>query len=343
MNNVILQLEDLPDFLSGEEQQNTLHIQIHYRQTASPKEAKFSIGSKKSPLLKSSSKERGELVSPSTSGGNSPNVSSGRMVPHSPRADGRLSPTATGTRRSPRTHQVRPVSPVATTTYSSGPSPVQKSPRDLVHTTTSNLTITHARPNFSGYDDESPLEARRSSSLQELPLPSSSKEKHVEYSNSTLLRYASSMKQLVTDQPPPQMKSAYSMRHLTVPFHSSTPLPSHLSYSDRAVSQPELHTGRGGDAGALHRKDKVFLHSTKLGSLEMLQPSHPHIGGSLSSLDSGVSLNKEVLVGEEAGSTDTGTEVAVVDIYILKQVTNFYHQLKALWDDVRIVRIIIIH
>ena len=76
--------------------------------------------------------------------------------------------------------------------------------------------------------------------------------------------------------------------------------------------------------------------------------SSPDIFLSTLSLDSAKSLNSGLLSLASTdrlssstacgSSTDKKTEMAVLDLYILKQNTDFYHQLCAIWKDFNIVR-----
>lgn len=374
------QLTDLPDFLSGEEQQNTVHVQICYkRDLPTNRDRKFlgSLGNKK----RKPQKDREGEFSQNQNRALSPNGPTPLVLERGAGlgpASAELSPLLTG-RRSPRLvlpsalnlvgssssgvegrgqQQVSHKSALNLVKSSSSgiegrrlqqqvshKSPVgaRRSP-GLAFATRSNLEITRHEMDraelmgaSAGYDDdESPLE-QRCTSLQEFPLPTSSKFGGSQSSRHLTLpplerNQMSIMKQL---------KSAGSMKHLTVPPVAS--LAGQLSQKNRTTSQPELSKDKATSSvlkdGGMN--DLRPYMSSSFETLSFLQPLSPHLyssGGSLSSVGSGLSLNSygdgEVVQPEQV---TTGAEVATVDLYILKQTTDFYHQLKVLWDNARIV------
>lgn len=276
-----VQLDDLPDFLSGEEQRNTVHIQICFKRPVCTKDKK--ILSKKS-FLKKSPKERSDYH--------------GRH-PNSPLAlsPGQSSPVLGG--RSPQLHPHVGVSRTAS----------HRSPPGQEFLTLSDLAITHhhhtarspgqaRKAKVLEYDEESPLK-ERSSSLQEIQV----RKRKVEYSPST---------KLDPESPPSSegtwVKSA-SMRQLS--RNSLLSVTGYLSSEDRTVSQPNLCS------------DGTPTSSCKLGHCNRAASSESlHIGSSTSlSMD----------------GNNSGVEISVLDIHILKQVTDFYYYLKALWNNVKIV------
>jgi hypothetical protein len=88
------------------------------------------------------------------------------------------------------------------------------------------------------------------------------------------------------------------------------------------VSQPDLYTS---NISNMANRKNLLAAEQRSNSFEVLASSSSSLPPSPSSVSS-------------QGDTETGgTEVAVLDIYVLKQVTNFYHLLKELWSDARIV------
>lgn len=231
-----------------------------------------------------------------------------------------------------------------------------KSPPGMIFSTRSNLEITHySRRGESGEqeEEESPLR-ECSSPLQEIPLsiapqrvsvmPASSQ--HITSYNQPLsagsvnhlsphggeyrLR-ASSMKHLSTPHgEASRLRSASSMKHLTTPHPEGRKLRSASSMKQlpgssilaselqtRTASQPELHI----NTTSTHQRN-----GPSEGLVSLSLPSSPLFTTSSEG-------NLSHLGGEEGG----GEEIAVLDIYILKQATNFYYLLEELWNDVRIV------
>ncbi len=373
------QLHDLPDFLSGEEQQNTVHVQICYRRASPGKERRF--------FKKSSRPLPSPLGGKSLKEGNPPITGGGRSSSPPSRA---RSPLLRHRSASPNLVSRSPESAVAT-------SPLNPSPPGKVFATRSKLEITHNSPKAVGYDHESPLTPLISSSLQELPLiPTKSQKKKVEYSKST------KFKQMPTPMPKLEpLTSAGSMKHLAV--HT------HIQHLSKASSQPDLYaaTIRGGGATLNEGRNGVELgvephrststdalsfryplppspsalgagggstgdlshlrplsvgglgdrnsgslgnlsrqsyspnsgnlpqYSNSLGNLNWHQtPPNSGFQGPHSPLGSDAALDR---VGTEEQGNAAAAEVAIIDLYVLKQVTDFYHLLKAAWIDVEIV------
>lgn len=353
-----------------------MHVQVHYTRATPTKGRKF-FGSRKSPRPlpgdppaispRMSLEKEMKRLSPTT-GRTSPGLQYLELPaiavhPSSPR--GPLAATGgwslpVGPQRSP------PISPLAQTEGQSSPVSPQspqagrgggKSP----FSTRSKLEITHnqsvggGRKGWGKDEVESPF-------LQEIPLPPSPAAGHrVEYSQSTKLG-SSSSKSLTPHstraREETQLKSASSLKHLT--SSSLIPLSQLLSYQDRTVSQPNLHASTAqprhqASAAPPHRASSSGVLSSSLSLPPSPLPSKlntesaenfvgsgylSNLGGSrnlglekLSHLGgSGNQLN-QLAVEEEQG----GAEVAVLDVYILKEATNFYHLLKGLWVDARIV------
>lgn len=327
-----MQLDDLPDFLSGEEQRNTIHIQIRFRREATPtskdKQRFHFLGKKKfqkeapeADPARSSSPTLPRALSPTFPGGrgSSPTgptaVERGRAVP----------------RRSPRLNSQDTLFAYAVTPSSPTLSSQQRSPGSIF-ATRSNLEISHhtpvqergrASPTPLGYhhedEGESPLNPRVSP-LQEIS-------------------YRSRQQPSGGDM----RGSVEGMQLLTV---------AKLSHSNRATSQPDLSksTGAGHPAPLPHWKGE---DSFKYGSSDALSSLHPsslsvcsmpvsghgvssRSVGSLSTLGLAGS-QQDLAEAELEGGTSGDMREAVVDLYVLKAVTNFYHQLRVCWENAWIV------
>lgn len=208
-----------------------------------------------------------------------------------------------------------------------------------------------------GYEDESPLK-ERSSSLQEISQSSPwSNSRKVEHSQSakmgsstgkhptpltgggegtSQLGSASSLKYLMTlaGGKESQLTSSSSLKQLTSPSLLTVPMSRLLSQQDRTVSQPELYASTN-----MHRKQLLVTSqrsssSEGLASSSLSLPLSPLSTSSSGGLQSGSGHHLNT-----GGGGEEGEEVAVIDIYVLKQVTNFYHLLKGLWNDARIVSV----
>ena len=315
----LLQLDDLPDFLSGEEQHNTVHIQIHYRRVLLDKKTLASLISKR----KKPQRERCDVES-----------------------EGDASPVPL------RAPQSRQDSKCAVTVTPS--SPIRTSP-GLAFATRSKLEISHQSPRDQEEEgeEESPLMSGRSY-LQEIPLPQSKQrraQRRVEYSSSTLLRDAAGRA-----SSPQFSRSMGSIKQLTSllspsPTITGTTSTGTGSTLNHATSQPELY-----QAAFPHRKgaglsssSSSSCRSSSSETLPQLRPSPvPSSLSATRSLGSLVStrgwgssthLPRDASSGSdsEGGVAGRETEVAVADIYILKQVTDFYQRLKVSWENVRIV------
>ncbi len=313
-----VKLKDLPDFLSGEEQHNTVHIHLSYQRLVPAKEKnKFlsSLGNRKSPNLKRSSKvKNGEEYRPNSPSGTRKEADVGDEV-----VTQKKSPQVNPTSQPPI------ITLVPINTGGGGNSAPQKSPR---YSSRSKLEISHHVPNRNylnnddgeDEDDESPLTKSHPSH------------------RSVLVSSPRARKRL-EDLEKMQLKSASSMKSLVVP--SSLLSTRGLSQEDRALSQPELNEYSLGDSHGRRLKK----YASRANSSETLSSSNGSIvgggrGNLRSSRDFGSShsLSKEP---DEAYSPPgyCGREGASVDIYILNQVTDFYCRLKATWEDYKLVSV----
>ena len=305
------QLDDLPDFLSGDEKQNTVHIQICCKQSVCAKDRKR----KTYFLQKKSPKERSDYNGRRS---NSPLSSPGQSSPHlgtvqsSPVLEVVKSSPILG-RRSPQLHPH-----VGTGTHRSPPGQEYMALSDLAITHHHNTTRSSGLPGRSpglprkskvlDYDEESPLITERSSSLQEITIPTVKvRKRKVEYSPSTKLGSDSSSEET-------WVKSA-SMRHLASDSHLS--VTGFLSSEDRTVSQPDLYSN--GSPTSTRR----IGHLNRAASSESVHMAS--VNGS------------NTLLHRELDGSNSGVEMAVIDIFILKQVTDFSYYLKATWNNAKIV------
>lgn len=368
---IFLQLHDLPDFLSGEERQNTVHIQIQYRRATPPrKESRFLRRSLPSPPP-SSLKE-----------GTPPTHHLGVAERKEDRGTyGRLSPTNRPNspllrHRSSTPSPVKTPEPLHT-------SPLNPSPPGKVFSVHSNLSITHHSPGRPGNDlPESPLVPL---SLQELPLIPA---KQSSRSQSSKSKNESNQLKLEPLTSPRNVKP--------LPVHTYLGAP--LDYHHKTASQPNLQAtlngGGGGDSA--NRRNGTHPHKfpsneeltfqfkphppqmpprspSRLGgsacnlsctpsliqnsnSMENLFLQHPHpplgeSGPPLRFTNSVGNLYRHPLgsVGQSASQASLGsdsahnlleegrTTVATLDLYILHQLTDFYHLFCAVWLDLEIV------
>ena len=296
---IATKLEDLPDFLSGEEQRNTVHIQIHYNDTRLTKERTTflsSLTSKSSPDLKRrSKKEDGSSRSQSSKSPNNLVVSVMAVE------DTEMAPKS---KSSPRLDHERVqylTSPTGTTDLPSQRTP----PPGMLSSTRSNLEISHHVPinvekcSKSDIDLESPILDTFHKSVSLLSLGKVRRDE---------------------DNVESRTACGSSTRLLPVPAIALK-----LENSDRTTSQPELL----GNIATSHSMELQDSKSLSTFSEAFLSRSL----GASSSYGSEGHLNREVDKIQGAGET----VLMVIDLYILKQVTNFYHLLKEAWNNVKIV------
>lgn len=304
------QLDDLPDFLSGEEQHNTVHIQICFKRPVSTKDRK-----KKTHFLKKSPKERSDQHGrrpnsplPLSPGQSSPHLGAVQSSPHLEVV--KSLPVLGAGGRSPQLHPHHVGVSRTTSQHRSPPGQEYLTLSDLAVTQHHNHTARSpgqqaTKSRGLDYDDESPLQ-ERSSSLQEIAIPTVKvRKRKVEYSPSTKLGSENS-----SDG---SWGRSASMRQLTSDSHLS--VTGFLSSEDRTVSQPDLCSG-GSPTSA-----------RKLGQLHKAISSDSVHTGNLNG--SNTSLHKEL--------DGNSVEISIIDIYVLKQVTDFYYYLKALWNNANIV------
>ena len=345
---LILKLEDLPDFLSGEEQHNTVHIQICYTRPASPaaRERRFlsSLGSRKSPVPKRHLKEKGEEQQEEE------RLSPGSNVEFRIQS-AEMEKTSPTSRRSPQlSHQESKYHQLVTVSSSSSSrsrmqrSPTQRSPPGIF-VARSNLEVAHYKDGGSSsndYDEESPLNKEPSHSPYEL--------RRASLSSKMIMKH---------EAEDAQKKYSSSSRHLTVsPKHlaSST---GNLSVKDRTSSINSLSstwsktsrdTSLGSTSGTLSFKERTSSQPELRVGGENPNPSDV-LSLSLDYATTSKSLTKSQSFGSSTGFLSTNvsrevvtgaaskTELAVADLYILKQATDFYHRLKASWESVKIVSV----
>lgn len=304
--SLILQLDDLPDFLSGAEQENTVHVRVHYTRATPIKGRKF-FGNRKS-VKKSPRPLPGDPILPRTS--LEKEVKNGRRSPGTHYLE---PPGITLRPSSPQAGTSPPVSPLATTAGESLPvspvgtlrsppigplaqtegrrSPVsprsprpgrggRKSPPGNAFSTRSNLEITHHHPVGVGGGRKGWKDDVESPFLQEIPLPVSPvagpREHRVAYSQSTKL--GSSSSKLISPhsmgREGTQLKSASSLKHLT------SPSPISLSQlQEKTLSQPNLYASTSSAAQTRHQLSAAPPHrassSGVLSSCSLPPSPHP--------------------------------------------------------------------
>ena len=115
----------------------------------------------------------------------------------------------------------------------------------------------------------------------------------------------------------------------------------------RASSMKSVASGRltASKSNMSHASSIPDFASKKYSQALFLQQhaSSPNLSSSTFSLDSFKSSSSLSLASlpEKSTTSESGmkTERAVMDLYILKQTTDFYHQLSITWEDFKIVRI----
>ena len=363
-------MHDLPDFLSGEEQQNTIHVQIQFRKASPTRERRFfkkPLKSKPSPPP--SPQQQGK--SPQEGG---------------PPPLGRRSPTTPRSKSPLLQHRsAASASASGAVVGADGTSPLNTSPPGKIFATRSNLEIAHLSPLGSKYDHESPLTpVPLPSSLQEFPLlPIPTKQNRGAAESGEGSKFKKS--------PMPKLEPLTSVgRAQNLAIHSHI---NHLSYKEKSISQPNLYRAPAADQGAESQKtgssENISFEfmprppatmegrgstgnllrlratsprgggggavrdglqvSSSLGNLSRRQPHTPgpgeippHLPYSSSTGDlcrdgrqlpqGGSSTSLRQL--EEQGPSEL---VDVVELYILKQVTDFYHLIMAAWTDTEVV------
>ena len=282
------QVDDLPDFLSGKEQEDTVHVQIRYSRPH--REGSFTRD--KSPAI---------LKKLRSGGGTSPllsasNTSSSLDFKTFQASNSRGSSLSLSSSASPGLqHRTR--------TSSLNPNPNQDSLVDPKH----NYSAVPSSPSRSTRSHTVPAIALKSVS----PSPRSKSQQQYRRSmfDSDRLGSTKSLQSTAVSGLARSTNSVYkassrsdSLKLRAAKLHGSTP--DFLSLARRSAL----------DRDAEHGSSSLSLASSERGSVSSL-------------------------VLKESSASDTG-EYALMDIYILKHTTDFYHQLCVTWDNFKMVSVI---
>ena len=302
-------LDDLPDFLSGKEREGTTHVQIKYRRTVAGKEAKV--------ILKSPANSD---VAFSTSPSPSPTPSRSKNVRKSPKDE--PSPLSMHTRTFPEEHRV-----VATgnSDIASSP-PGAPSPNDLFRADRSPGTARDPAP-------------RTPTSTQKLNASSD-----VISDDGKNSRKLPSKSHASSTPPPPSQGRALPPTPPTTSLLVTSPSP--MRSSALATSSGSLTTSITSTSSSC--PDLMGTRHTPLshGDDPPPPPHSPSSGARITKRLGSSSLLPQGLLGSTLSVAPPTTEgstsppphhtTGVLDLYVLKQNTDFYHQMITAWENFKI-------